>query len=78
MAGKGVFCVPIYWINTKGKGLSSAQITEAQTAVDNSGLVTTDYDYARRSVRVTVLGNYSKSDLPELPYGLTYDDSLNA
>lgn len=68
--------MPIYWINTKGKGLSSAQITKAHDTADCPATIAT-YDLSRRAIQVVLLDGHSERELPELPYGLTYDKSLN-
>lgn len=69
--------MPIYWINTKDKGLSSSQITEAERVADGTDFSIANYDFSHMAIHVTVLGGHSKGDLPSLPYGLSYSDSLN-
>jgi hypothetical protein len=68
--------MPIYWINVKDKGLTSEQITKAQDIADCASAIAT-YDLSRRAIQVVLLDGHSKLELPELPYGLSYDDSLN-
>lgn len=68
--------MPIYWINVKNKGLTSEQITKAHDTADCAAAIAT-YDLSRRAIKVVLLDGHSERELPELPYGLTYDDSLN-
>lgn len=70
--------MPIYWINTKDKGLSSSQITEAERVADGADFSIASYDFSHRAIHVTVLDGHSEDDLPALPYGLAYSDSLNS
>lgn len=70
--------MPIYWINTKNKGLSGAQVTEAEHIADGSSFAIAHYFPAQQAIHVAVLDNHVKGELPVLPYGLTYDDFLNA
>lgn len=69
--------MPIYWIDTKGKGLSSSQITEAEQVADGTDFSIASYDFSHGAIHVTVLDGHSKDDLPALPYGLAYSDFLN-
>ena len=69
--------MPIYWIDTKCKGLSSSQITEAERIADETDFSIASYDFSHRAIHVVVLDGHSKDDLPTLPYSLFYSDSLN-
>lgn len=68
--------MPIYWINTKGKGFSDDQITAVEREVDDSGFAIANYDPARQAIHVSVLDGHSASSLPALPIGLTYEESF--
>lgn len=66
--------MPIYWVNVKDKGLTSEQITKVQSIADCASAIAT-YDFSRRAIQVVLLDGHSELELPELPYGLTYDKS---
>lgn len=69
--------MPVYWIDTKGKELSSSQITEAERIADSTDFSVASYDFSRMAIHVTVFDGHSRNDLPALPYGLSYADDLN-
>lgn len=68
--------MPIYWINTKGKGFSDNQIAAVERKVDNCDFAIANYDPSRQAIHVAVLGDHSASSLPVLPNGLVYEESF--
>ena len=66
--------MPIYWINTKYKGLSGQQITHLEKITDIPGCSLSSFDLAHHAIHIVIFDGHTIDELPNLPNGLTYDD----